>query len=103
VLSRLKEKMSLESKLANLSLGDESSVVEAIKAEGVDKSGYAANVAAICGAIEGKDAEKAIAALATVKAVAEGAVEAEAFNGLCLSSCKFYVSVPPNRVDSCIS
>lgn len=81
--------MSLESKLANLSLGDESSVVEAIKAEGVLKSGFGANISALCAAIEGKDTDAAIAAMATVKAVAEGAPEAEAFTKECLSSCKF--------------
>lgn len=79
--------MSLESKLANLSLGDESSVVDAIKAEGVLKSGFGPNISALCAAIEGKDADAAIAALATAKAVAEGAPEAEAFNKECLSSC----------------
>jgi elongation factor 3 len=79
--------MSLESKLANLSLGDETSVVEAIKAEGVEKSGYASNISAICAAIEGKDDDATLAALATVKAVAEGATEAEAFNKECLNSC----------------
>mmetsp|Transcript_6840 Transcript_6840/g.8526 ORF Transcript_6840/g.8526 Transcript_6840/m.8526 type:complete len:1039 (-) Transcript_6840:80-3196(-) len=79
--------MSLESKLANLSLGDETSVVEAINTEGVIKSGFAANVSALCGAIEGKDDDAALAALATVKAVAEGAKSAEPFNKECLSSC----------------
>jgi elongation factor 3 len=79
--------MSLESKLANLSLGDESSVVAAIKAEGVIKSGFGPSISALCAAIEGKDADAAIAALATAKAVAEGAPEAEAFNKECLSSC----------------
>jgi len=78
--------MSLESKLANLSLGDETSVVEAIKAEGVNKSGFAANVSALCAAIEGKDDDATLAALATVKAVAEGAPEAQAFNKDCLAS-----------------
>jgi len=78
--------MSLESKLANLSLGDETSVVEAIKAEGVNKSGFAANVGALCAAIEGKDDDATLAALATVKAVAEGAPEAQAFNKDCLAS-----------------
>ncbi len=80
--------MSLESKLASLSIGDESSVVEAIKKEGASKSGFAANYLSLCGAIEGSDNDATLAALATVKAVAEGAPEAEAFNKLCLASCK---------------
>jgi elongation factor 3 len=79
--------MSLESKLASLSLGDESSVVEAIKNEGVSKSGFATNYLSLCASIEGSDDDAALAALATVKAVAEGAPEAESFNKLCLGSC----------------
>ena len=81
--------MSLESKLANLSLGDETSVVDAIKAEGVEKSGFASNVSALCAAIEGKDDDAKLAALATVKAVAEGCPDAEAFNKEALQSCKY--------------
>ena len=79
--------MSLESKLANLSLGDEKSVVDAIIAEGAVKSGFAANVCALIAAIEGSDDTAALAALATVKAVAEGAPTAEAFNKDCLAAC----------------
>lgn len=85
--------MSLESKLANLSLGDESSVVEAIKAEGVEKSGFASNISALCAQIEGKDDAGRLAALATVKAVAEGCPEAEAFNKEALTSCEYYCPV----------
>jgi len=79
--------MSLESKLANLSLGDEASVVEAIKAEGVEKSGFASNISALCAKIASKDDNESLAALATAKAVAEGAPEAEAFNKECLVEC----------------
>jgi elongation factor 3 len=79
--------MSLESKLASLSLGDESSVVETIKNDGVSKSGFATNYLSLCASIEGSDDDAALAALATVKAVAEGAPEAESFNKLCLGSC----------------
>ena len=78
--------MSLESKLANLSLGDEASVVEAIKADGVQKSGFAANIAALIAKCASNDDAEAIAGLTTVKAVAEGAVEAEAFNIQCLTA-----------------
>jgi|EP00979_Chaetoceros_neogracilis_P012424 elongation factor 3 len=78
--------MSLESKLANLSLGDEAAVVEAIKADGVVKSGFAANISGLIAKCGSNDEAEAIAAMATVKAVAEGAVEAEAFNAQCLST-----------------
>jgi elongation factor 3 len=79
--------MSLESKLANLSLGDESSVVEAIKSEGVIKSGYADNISALAAKCASKTEAEALAALATVKAVAEGAPEADAFTKECLTAC----------------
>jgi len=79
--------MSLEEKLANLSLGEESSIVDAIKADGVEKSGFASAVSALGAKCVSKTEEEALAALATVKAVAEGAPEAEAFNKECLSSC----------------
>jgi len=72
--------MSLESKLANLSLGDEASVVEAINADGVEKSGFASGMAGLVAKCASKDDAEALAAMATVKAVAEGAVAAEAFN-----------------------
>jgi len=79
--------MSLESKLASLSLGDESSVVEAIKSEGVEKSGFTAGISALAAACGSKDEETALAALATVTAVAEGAPGADAFTKECLSAC----------------
>eukprot|EP01083_Nonionella_stella_P037181 101379_1 len=77
--------MSLESKIANLSLGDEASVVAAIKADGVEKSGFASNISALVAKCASSDEAEALAAMATVKAVAEGAVEAEAFNIQCLT------------------
>lgn len=82
--------MSLESKLANLSLGDEASVVEAIKADGVEKSGFASGISALCAAIEGSDDAASTAALATVAAVAAGAPEAEAFTKETLAACKYF-------------
>jgi elongation factor 3 len=76
--------MSLESKLANLTLGDEASVVEAINADGVEKSGFASNIAGLIAKCASKDEAEALAGMATVKAVAAGAVAAEAFNIQCL-------------------
>jgi len=77
--------MSLESKIANLSLGDEASVVAAIKADGVEKSGFASNISALVAKCASSDEAEALAAMATVKAVSEGAIEAEAFNIQCLT------------------
>jgi len=78
--------MSLESKFIELSIGDEASVVEAIKADGVEKSGFASNIASLIAKCASKDEAEALAGFATVKAVAEGAVEAEAFNIMCLGA-----------------
>jgi len=79
--------MSLESKLANLTLGDESAVVAGINADGVEKSGFASSISAIGGKLESKDDEEVLAALALVKAVAEGATDAQPFITECLASC----------------
>jgi elongation factor 3 len=79
--------MSLESKLASLTLGDESSLVDLVKKDGVDKSGYASNVSVLAGRAESKDPTEAIAALTLVKALAEGAQDAQAVTQACLSAC----------------
>jgi len=79
--------MSLESKIANLTLGDEPSIVDAIKAEGVEKSGFATQVCALAAKCGSANEAEALAALATVQAVAEGATEAEAFTKECFQAC----------------
>ena len=83
--------MSLESKLSNLTIGDEPTVVEAIKAEGVEKSGFASNISALAAKCVSKEEDEALAALQTVKAVAEGASQACPFIKECLSGCKFKI------------
>jgi len=62
-------------------------VVEAINTEGVVKSGFAAGISALAAACASKDEEAALAALATVKAVAEGSPAADAFTKECLTAC----------------
>jgi len=79
--------MSLEAKLAGLTLGDEASIVAEIKAHGVEKSGFASNISALAGKCASKTDAVAIAAMTTVKAIAEGAPEAECFNKECLNEC----------------
>jgi len=74
-------------KPTTLSLGDVSSLVESIKTQGVEKSGFAANVSDIAAKCASDNEEEALAAFATVKAVAEGAPEAEAFTKECLTVC----------------
>jgi len=79
--------MSLEEQFAKLTVGDESSIVEAVKADGVAKSGLAANIDALVAKCAAKDEAEALAGLATAKALAEGCPEAEAFTKECLAAC----------------
>ena len=46
--------MSIESKLAALSIGAEPSLVEDVKKNGVEKSGLAANIHALAAKVESK-------------------------------------------------
>jgi len=79
--------MSLESKLAALTLGDESSIVKEIKDKGVQGSGFASNIGALVAKCASNNDDEAKAALTTVKAIAEEAPEAECFNAECLVEC----------------
>jgi hypothetical protein len=81
--------MSLESKFEKLSIGEEASIIEAIKKDGVDKSGFASGIDVLVAKCDSSDDNEALAALATAKAIAEGCPEAEAFNKECLTACKF--------------
>ena len=80
--------MSLESMFASLSIADAASVVEKIKADGIEKSGFVENIEALKAKAASPDEADALAGLTTVKAVAEGAPEAEAINKECLTACK---------------
>ena len=80
--------MSLESKLANLTLGDESAVVAGINADGVEKSGFASSISGLAAKIASKEDSDVLPALATIKAVAEGASDAQPFVKDCLSASK---------------
>jgi len=79
--------MSLEAKFAELAVGDEASIVETIKSEGIVKSGFAENIEALKAKCASKDAAEAIAGLKTVIAIAEGAPEAGAIVKDCLAAC----------------
>lgn len=85
--------MSLESKFEKLSIGDESSIIDAIKKDGVNKSGFADNIDVLVAKCGSTDDAEALAAMATSKALAEGCPEAEAFNIDCLTACKFFVAM----------
>jgi elongation factor 3 len=77
--------MSIVSKLEKLSLGDEPSIVEAVKSEGVLKSGLADSIDALIAKCDSKDGSEAIAALSTAKALS-AVGEAEAFWKECLGA-----------------
>jgi len=79
--------MSIEAKLEKLSLGDESSLVESVKADGIEKSGLAANIDALAAKAESKDEKTALAGIALVKALAEGAPECQPVIKNCLAAC----------------
>ncbi|KAL3913531.1 MAG: hypothetical protein SGILL_006449, partial [Bacillariaceae sp.] len=79
--------MSLEEKFAKLSVDDASSVVATVKAEGVEKSGLAANISVLAARCGSKDEAEAIAAMKTVKALAEECPLAQPFTKECLGAC----------------
>eukprot|EP00549_Striatella_unipunctata_P000256 CAMPEP_0118684600 /NCGR_PEP_ID=MMETSP0800-20121206/6744_1 /TAXON_ID=210618 ORGANISM="Striatella unipunctata, Strain CCMP2910" /NCGR_SAMPLE_ID=MMETSP0800 /ASSEMBLY_ACC=CAM_ASM_000638 /LENGTH=1039 /DNA_ID=CAMNT_0006581345 /DNA_START=62 /DNA_END=3181 /DNA_ORIENTATION=+ len=79
--------MSLEEKFAKLTVSDASSVVDAIKAGDVVKSGFADGISALAAKCESKDEAEALAGLAAAKAVAEGCPEAQPYNKDCLAAC----------------
>jgi elongation factor 3 len=79
-------KMSIESKLASLTLGDEPTVVSSVKESGVEKSGYAANINVLMAKCASKDEKEALAGLKLVKTMAEECPEAEAFTKECLTA-----------------
>jgi len=78
--------MSIESMIENLSLGDVSSLVQAVKSDGVEKSGLVSAIDSLVAKCDSKVEAEALAALSTVKALAEEASEAEAFTKECLGA-----------------
>lgn len=81
--------MSIEAKMGALSLGDEAAIIAAIKAEGVEKSGFASGIDVLKAKCASSVDTEALAGLATTMALAKGCPEAEAFNKECLTACKF--------------
>ena len=79
--------MSLEEKFAALTVDDAASVVEEVKKQGVEKSGYAANVSVLAARCDSKDDAEALAALKTVTALAKECPGAQAFTKECLGAC----------------
>lgn len=95
--------MSIEAKMESLSLGDDAAIIAAIKAEGVEKSGFASSIDILKAKCASDTEADALAGLATVKALAEGCPEAEAFNKECLTACKFKTwEVPFSRLEELV-
>lgn len=82
--------MSIESALEKLSLADSGSIADAVKADGVAKSGLAANIAGLVAKCASNTDDEALAGLAAAKALAD-VPEADAFTKECLTACKFLV------------
>lgn len=80
--------MSLEAKLANLTLNDVDAIVTAVQTEGVVKSGLADNIEVLVARCDSKDDNETMAALQTVLKLAENCPEAQAFTKECLGICK---------------
>ena len=79
--------MSLEAKFAALTIDDVTSVVDTVKAEGVEKSGLASNISVLSARCGSKDEAEAVAALKAVKALAEDVPAAQIFTKDCLAAC----------------
>lgn len=81
--------MSLEEKFAALKVDDVPSIVEAVKADGAEKSGLAANISVLAARCASKDEAEALAGLQTAKELAENCPSSHAFTKDCLTACKF--------------
>jgi hypothetical protein len=81
--------MSLEEKFAALTMADAPAVVEAVKKDGVEKSGLAANIAVLVARCDANDDNDVLAALNTVKALAKDCPQAQAFTKETLGACKW--------------
>jgi len=81
--------MSLEEKFSALTVDDAASVVDLVKKQGAEKSGYADNVSVLAARCDSKDDAEALAALKTVAALAKECPGAQAFTKECLGACKY--------------
>mmetsp|Transcript_12059 Transcript_12059/g.11783 ORF Transcript_12059/g.11783 Transcript_12059/m.11783 type:complete len:83 (-) Transcript_12059:828-1076(-) len=81
--------MSLEEKFANLSMDDVSSVVNAVKSDGVAKSGFADSIVALIARCASKDEKEALTGMKLVKELAEQEPTTQPFMKGCLAACKY--------------
>jgi len=79
--------MSIEEKLATLSLGDESSLAASVKSDGIEKSGLAPSIEGLAAKCGSGDEKEALAGMALVRSLASDCPEAQALTKLCLGPC----------------
>ena len=80
--------MSLEALFASLKIDDVSTVVEAVKKDGAEASGLAANITVLAARCDSADEAEALAAFKTVTQLCIECPQAQAFTKDCLSACK---------------
>jgi len=79
--------MSIEEKLATLSLGDESSLAASVKSDGIEKSGLAPSIEGLAAKCGSGDEKEALAGMALARSLASDCPEAQALTKLCLGPC----------------
>jgi len=79
--------MSLEEKFASLSMDDVSSMIDGIKADGLEKSGLPESIVTLTARCASKDEAEALAALKLVKELAESVPNAQPFIKDSLGAC----------------
>jgi len=79
--------MSIEQKLEALTLDDVPAVVDAVKAQGAEKSGLASNIEVLAARCVSKDEKEAIAAFKAVTALSTKVPESQVFTKECLGAC----------------
>ena len=84
--------MSLEALFASLKIDDVNAVVEAVKKDGAETSGLAANITVLAARCDSADETEALAALKTVTQLCVECPQAQAFTKDCLSACKSFLS-----------
>jgi len=90
--------MSLEEKFSSLKIDDATSIVDLVKAEGVEKSGLANNVSILAARCGSNDDNEALAALATLKALAESVPVSQVFTKECFGACLEQANAKSNDV-----
>jgi hypothetical protein len=80
--------MSLEALFASLKIDDVNAVVEAVKKDGAETSGLAANITVLAARCDSADEAEALAAFKTVTQLCIECPQAQAFTKDCLSACK---------------